>query len=284
MNDKIKFKKCDTCQKFYDTSNNNFFLNFAISKFKNKDIVSNELLKSLQENINRTSEIDWCTCFHEEKSKAAEEAAATFDNTFSNPKDSFDIKEIGLDFTINKNILYIQNNKFSEAHFLGYCKSLKQNLNGTIFDFDFLTADKISDERFLRHFKNYYINPNFLLISELHKIKENQIEELKNVVSIIKERISNNKKTFILLNQDLELFKKTLKANNWAKNELIYNELIDLISEDFNLKLITVSNKNDTVVVNTLDYESSKPVKKKSRKAEQPVQAPKNNLDPGFDA
>ena len=250
-------KKCDKCDKFYDGSDNNFFLNLAISKYKNSNSFPSELLENIQRNINNTSKIDWCTCYTQDKKDLIEPASANFDTAFIANSTKFDIKTIGLDFTINKNILYIENNKFSVSDFLRFCKSTKQKLHNTIFDFDFLTYEKINDEKFNIHYKKYIVKPNVLLITELHKLKENQINELKNVLSIVKERLSNNLKTFILLNQDIDLFKKTLRANNWPKNETIYNELIDLIISNFDKRLITIINDK----VNTLDFETSKPKK-----------------------
>ncbi len=255
-------KKCNKCNKFYDESNNNFFMNLAISKFKKNNGFTDNLLEKIQKNINETSQIDWCTCYSVDKKKSTEAASANFDTMFIANSSKFNIQTIGLDFTINKDILYIENNKFSTSDFLRYCKSIKQKLNNSIFDFDFITHDKISDEKFLRNYKNYFVNPNFLLITDLHQIKENQIMELKNILTIVRERLSNNLRTFIVLNQDLELFKKTLKANNWAKNELIYNELIEILSDKFDKKLITISSSKNEIKINTLDYSISKPKKK----------------------
>lgn len=268
MGNAITLQKCEECSRFFDSSNNNFFMNLAISKFKKEKTIPGALLEALQDNINKSSEIDWCTCHHEKKMELAEEANANFDTLFTRKKGTFDIKKIGLDFTINKDIVYIENNKFSESDFLKYCKSIKQKLTNSIFDFDFISHDKMDDELFLKNYKNYYVQPNFLLINDLHQIKENQVEELKAIVSIVRERLSNNKRTFILLKQDIEAFAKTLKANNWSKNELIYSELINLIEDKFARKLITLSEKNEKIAVNTLDYEISKPKKKVSKGVE----------------
>jgi len=274
-------KKCDDCNKFFDPKNNNFFLNLAISKFKKENKINPNLLDKIQENINHTSKIDWCTCYNHEKIELDEVANNYFNDTFNTQpsSDITNIKDIGLDFTINQNIIYIENNNFAESDFLKYNKSLKVSLNNSIFEYDFLTYDKINDENFSKSFKKYYLNPNFLLITELHKLKENQLEELKNIVSIIKERLSNNKITFILINQDFSSFMKTIKMNNWAKNELIYNELFKILSGKFGEKLITTSIGNDNeIVVKTLDYEIAKP-KRKTSSTKKKVSKPKDDFD-----
>lgn len=274
-------EKCDHCHKFFDPKNNNFFLNLAISKFKKENKVNPNLLDKIQENVNNTSKIDWCTCYTHEKIQLEEIANNHFNDTFNTQPISeiTNIKDIGLDFTINKNIIYIENNNFAESDFLKYNKSLKVSLNNSIFEYDFLTYDKINDESFSKSFRKYYLNPNFLLITELHKLKENQLEELKNIVSIIKERLSNNKITFILINQDFPSFKKTIKMNNWAKNELIYTELFNILSGKFCEKLITTSLSNsEEIVIKTLDYKIAKP-KSKATSTKKKAAKPKEDFD-----
>ena len=61
---------------------------------------------------------------------------------------------------------------------------------------------------------------------------------------------------------------------------MIYNELIDLISDNFIKKLITISSKEEKIGVNTLDFESSKPIKKK-RVNNEPKSPVNSNKDLG---
>lgn len=254
-------KKCSTCNNFFDISNNNFFLNLAISKHINKNTISKTIIDNFNKNINLNTGIEWCLCYNEEKKSYITEAETYKKIGFKN-NNTF----IGnLDFALNKNIFYIKSKKFDDIDFLSIQKELKFNLtNNEDFSFDFLTYDKLTEENFIKDYKKFFNKPSYLMINDMHLLKENQIEILKNILLILKERISNNLYTFILSSTNLIEFKTIINQNQWIKYNNITKELEDILNNNFILKNITIDKKNKKLDLITSNYEDIKKTQKKT--------------------
>lgn len=275
-------KKCPDCNKFFDYTNNNFSMNLAISEFLQEEDCNKDLLMSIHKNIERMTKIQWCLCKNDFKFNFLAEAEMQLHFDISESEKP--ISNGNIDFGLNENIAYTKAGKFNEGVFLNYLKSFKVQNEHTDLSFDFLTYEKMNTDEFVKkNYKNYFFKFNYVLITDLHMFKENQIEEYKVLISILKERLSNGKITFLLLNENFEKFSEIVKGNNWASNAHIYNELLDLIKKNYIFKKVAVETVNDLPKITTLDFEVVKKNSKKVNKEEKKLEEKSSNLGGDFD-
>lgn len=259
---KNSIKKCKKCGNFFDIENINYCLNVAISE-KLEENPDNEILLNLISLMNERTNIKWCTCFSEEKTNLIKEAEAFLE------KEKKEEIKMGFDFELNEDILYIANkNNFQNIHLLQFVKSLKAKLKDSeIFKFDFIDYDKLTDKYF--EYKQYYSSPNYLLIFDFELLQETNITQLIQINSIIKQRKTNNKKTFVVSREELKELEKILITRFYTKDEHIVLEFINLIKDTFkHKKITTLKNKKEDVVIKTTQIR--KPIKKQIK--QQPSQ------------
>jgi len=252
---KKSLRQCNDCNKFYDYQHINFSFNLALSKSIN-DETDEEMKKQLL-NMNKTlsdkDKMEWCTCYNEEKANYLGEAEDFLVKTqVLNEKIEEDA--LGFDFKINKSIIYHQNQKtFNDTLFLKFLKSLKTKLKDErLLSFSYIGYDNFIDKKFEAN--EYYSNPNFLLIQEFENLSQDNASILIKLNNIIKQRESNNKKTFILTSKKSEAeLKKFMLTRFYPSDEHIVFEFIKLINQNFETMNITTIEEMDNVKINTLN-------------------------------
>lgn len=273
----ISVKKCKECNKFFDPNNINFFLNLAISKKIHEG--KNEMVTGiLKDTIKNQNDFEWCYCYSEEKLKAKNEASnylQIFEDGYKN-FNKIDIEKIGLDFFSNKNYFYLENGRnFSKTDFFNFLKITKNSLDyEEEFSFDFLTYDKMKDEKFLKFYKSFFNYPNFLLIDDIEllsgKSSSSDSLSLKNILTIVKERVSNNKVVFFSSGLKLKTLKETLYQNFWDGDEIVIEELISILEDSsvFETKDIVLKKGKDGISISSkkITVKTPKIVKKEIKK------------------
>jgi len=266
---KSTLKECKECKKLYDIKNINFCLNLAISEKLNQNISKEEKEYLLEMNnlMTDSTGIKWCTCFTEDKQNYLEEA----EEYLSNIDDfkSIEEEELGFDFKLNEDILYIANeHNFDSFLFLKFIKTLKSKLQDIeLLNFDFINFDKMTSRDF--NPKKYYSSPNYLLIYDFENLQEENIDLIIKLNNIIKQRKSIDKKTFILSNIKLEKLEKFLITRFYTKDEHIVLELFNLLKNNFTPKIATTINQNGNVKLNTSSIKQRKQRKTKKQKQEE---------------
>jgi hypothetical protein len=250
--------KCDKCDKFYEEKNLAFNIGLskkleeATKKDKNSSFVS--FLFQLNQSLLDKDTFDWCLCNSKEKT--------IYFNSCTNDLDSEDVekeKKLGLDFGLNKNIFYIQNSKnFNEVEFLKFLKTLTLDSTDTDFSFNYFNYEKMINllsNNSNNNLNEYYRNPAFLCFNEIELIKREESKILSNINMILKERLSNNKKIFIISKYSLVELKKHFIETFWDNEHIISTNFLNLMEENFMLKNISVikNKKNDLVTINTLN-------------------------------
>lgn len=266
---KSTLKECKECKKLYDIKNINFCLNLAISEKLNQNISKEEKEYLLEMNnlMTDSTGIKWCTCFTEDKQNYLEEA----EEYLSNIDDfkSIEEEELGFDFKLNEDILYIANeHNFDSFLFLKFIKTLKSKLQDIeLLNFDFINFDKMTSRDFKP--KKYYSSPNYLLIYDFENLQEENIDLIIKLNNIIKQRKSIDKKTFILSNIKLEKLEKFLITRFYTKDEHIVLEFFNLLKNNFTPKIATTINQNGNVKLNTSSIKQRKQRKTKKQKQEE---------------
>jgi len=269
--------KCKHCGKFYNPKNINFLLNLSLSK-KIKEKKSSKATSLIQNNL-INSGIDWCYCYTDEKRKlkpVAEQFLKEFELSYKNFKEN-NMEDFGFDFFSNKNYLYQKSGQlFSQVDFKEFLKISKNKLEyEEDYSFDFLNYEKMRENKFLSFYKSFFSYPNYLVIDEIELLngkdtstKDNLI--LRNLLGIVSERLSNDKKTFITLNGTLIDLKELLRNNFWDTEESIYNSFFQILeSEEFEKKDINLSKKDGIIKISTKNKKVvKKRVIKKSNKKE----------------
>lgn len=273
-------RKCEKCGNFFDTKNINFLTNVALSEALEKE--TNEKMKDIYNKycgiMSSHTKIQWCTCNTEEKQDLKDEA---LEFLVKKQVLNEDIEEesLGFDFRINKNILYFKHEQnFNDTVFLKFVKSLKTKLhNDHILSFDYIDYDIYKSKTF--DYKKYYNTPNYLLIYDLENLKEDNADILVLLNNIIKQRSSNNKKTFILssLKNEAE-FKKFISARFFSADEVIYQQFLKLITDNFENMSISAMYDNDSIKINTIKSKETKKTKKDSQKVAQQSTKKEENI------
>ncbi len=261
------FKKCDSCGKFYDFHNVNFCFNLALSEHLSKT-ASEDTRKSLETLNNIMSEkssINWCSCVTEEKMSHKDEAEAFLEDIGLQQKKRQE-ESFGFDFKLNKDFYYVKNShNFNDMLFLKFLKSLKTRLKSdALLDFEYLSYDKLIARDFDP--KNYYTSPNYLVIYEFENLQEDNIGIIIKLNNILKQRYSNNKKTFIVSQHSIEELQKFLIGRFYSKDEYIAMEFYNLIKNNFETKIITTLEKDNKITLNTLSTKEKKKTRGRPKK------------------
>lgn len=262
-------KECDQCHKFYDVRNINFCLNVAISEKLEDDVTDaqKEYLQKLDTLMTEATGIKWCTCNTELKRSFIEDAETSLETDLSNQK--IEEQSLGFDFKLNEDVAYIANeHNFKSTLFLKFVKSLKAMLKEEeLLSFDFLNFDKLT----IRDFnpKHYYSAPNYLLIYDFENLQEDNIDIIIKINNIIKQRKSNNKKTFVVTNNDFNKLEKFLVTRFYTKDEHIVLEFFNLLKESFLHKIITTIEQDHKVKINTSPIKTKK-TRGKAKTTEEP--------------
>lgn len=274
-------KECNICNKFYDIRNINFCLNIAISEKLDSKIKENQkkYLLNLNNLMTDATAIKWCTCNTEEKKSYLEEAIRCLEDVNQQDK-SLKEENLGFDFKLNEDIMYVANeHNFVSSLFLKFIKSLKSRLKeDNILSFDFIDFDKLTQRDFDP--KNYYSKQNYLLIYDFENLQEDNIDIIIKLNNIIKQRKSNNKKTFIMSNIKIEKLQNFLITRFYTKDEHIVLEFYNLLKNSFLHKTITTIEQKNDVKINTSDTKNRKKraTTKKKDSAETKDSAEKNEL------
>jgi hypothetical protein len=265
-------KECKKCKKFYDIRNINFCLNIAISEKLAKERTQEEIkyLQELNLLMTETTGIKWCTCSNKEKYEYLEEAIQCLEGRINN-ETKLEDSQLGFDFKLNEDIFYVMNeHNFDSFLFLRFIKSLKSNLkHNQLLSFDFLNYDKMNTREFNSKF--YYSSPNYLLIYDFENIQEDQIDIMIKLNNIIKQRKSNNKKTFIVSLNKIEKLEKFLITRFYTKDEHTVLEFFNIIKNTFLNKKITTVEVDNKVKLNTMQINKRGRKRKTTEKEEQQV-------------
>jgi hypothetical protein len=169
---------------------------------------------------------------------------------------TFNISDIKLDFTSDNDMIYVKNGKFDDALFYKFLKNTKHELQfNETFSFDFISYEKFSEPTFSQIYKKFFLSPNFLLIDEIDQLSgKDSVSDtttLKLLVSIIKERASNNKKTFITLRNPLAKTLLSWDQKFWNKDDNLASEFSSLLSNRFLEKMMSIQETDGVIKINS---------------------------------